>query len=80
MLDIPLLKKAGSRFRTKKESFVESEFSSSHLGKEMPPDLKQICIQAVVAIYLRTRLLKSWPTPAVLDKGKPIELSKETMR
>lgn len=30
----------------KKESFVESEFSFSHLGKEMIPDLKQIYISS----------------------------------
>lgn len=30
----------------KKESFVESEFSSSHLGKEIIPDLKQIYISS----------------------------------
>lgn len=60
----------------KNESFVES---SSHLGEEMTPDLERIYTKAVVAIYLRARLLKNWPTPTVLDKGKFIVLSKGIM-
>lgn len=45
----------------------------------MTPDLERIYTKAVVAIYLRARLLKSWPTPTVLDKGKFIVLSKGIM-
>lgn len=64
-LEIGLLKKVGSRFRMKKESFVESEFSSSHLGKEMIPDLKQIYISSRGNLPENAIVEKL----AVLDKG-----------
>lgn len=49
----------------KKKSFVESEFSSSHLGKEMIPDLKQIYISSRGNLPENAIVEKL----AVLDKG-----------